>query len=54
MKVAFVVGMLMVLTSACGGATKPPMQPDNDGMSSPGDGGPEPSPAQPAAPTPPK
>lgn len=52
MKAMFVVGMLLALASACGGATKPPLQPDSDIPSSLGDGGPEPPaiPAQPAAP----
>jgi hypothetical protein len=52
MKAMFVVGMLAALSTACGGASKPPLQPDSDSTSSLGDGGPEApaAPAQPAAP----
>jgi hypothetical protein len=42
----FLVGMLLTvvaLVSGCGGASKPPLQPDSDGTSSLGDGGADPS-----------
>jgi hypothetical protein len=57
MKQAVVMGMLLASVAAgCAGASKPPLQPDSDGTSSLGDGGPEPAAAsaQPAAPAPPK
>jgi hypothetical protein len=56
MKRTFLVGMLVALVSGCAGASKPPLQPDSDGTSSLGDGGPDPAAAsaQPAAPAPPK
>ena len=57
MKRTLLVGMVTTIVAAvtaCGGAGKPPLQPDSDSTSSLGDGGPEPSaaPAQPAAPAP--
>jgi hypothetical protein len=57
MKRAVVTGVLLAIVAVgCAGAGKPPLQPDSDGTSSLGDGGPEPAAAsaQPAAPAPPK
>jgi hypothetical protein len=56
MKALFLVGMLVALgMGGCGGASKPPMQPDSDSTASLGDGGPDPaSPAPQPAPAPPK
>jgi len=57
MKEAIVVGVLLATVAVgCAGGGKPPLQPDNDGTSSLGDGGPDPAAAsaQPAAPAPPK
>jgi hypothetical protein len=60
MKQGLTVGMLVAtlvgLASACGGAPKPPMQPDSDMTSSLGDGGTDvpATSAQPANVAPPK
>jgi hypothetical protein len=53
MKTTVAIGLLLVGLGigACGGASKPPLQPDNDNASAMGDGGPDPAPSgQPAPP----
>jgi hypothetical protein len=37
------LALLIPIAAACGGASKPPLQPDNDPTSSLGDGGPDPT-----------
>jgi hypothetical protein len=59
MKRAWLMGMAVLLVCApcaCGGASKPPMQPDSDGTSAAAEGVavPAASSAQPAPPAPPK
>jgi len=51
-KVVAIVGLIVLGASACGGGTKPPMQPDSDNLAAGSDGGAEIAPAQPPAPSP--
>lgn len=53
MKTTVAIGLLLVGLGigACGGASKPPLQPDNDNPAPAGDGGPDLAPSgQPAPP----